>query len=94
MHGVKDWSIIEYEVGRYKPDYLDDKDAFKPYQPETKKLAWYIINHDFNSGKIEAVNLFEYNWVFLESLLEAKRKYKDNFIDFAEAVRSALQHEF
>lgn len=94
MNRIKDWSVIEYEVGRYKPQYFDDKDTFKPYQPETKKLTWYIINYDFNSRKIEAVNLFEYNWVFLKSLLEAKKKYKDSFIDFAEEVRSALQHEF
>ena len=101
MRDSKDWSYFDYHVGRYLPfgwEWNDIvKDDFKPYKPNsvntTKgKLSWYVFNEDGN--EIVPIDIFEYNWVFLTDLLNIKKKYGDDFIKFADATRSALQHEY
>lgn len=102
MRENKDWSYFTYEVGRYLPwgwewnNPEKDKD-FKPYEPDSvnttkKKLSWYVFNEE--NGKIIPVDIFQYNWVFLVDLVNIKKKYKDDFVKFADATRSALQHQY
>lgn len=79
----KDFSYYTYEVGR------------ENYKPETKKLVWNVFYCDFNSKDIKPINLFEYNWVFLEKgLLYAKKHYANDYNKFAEHIRRWLQHEY
>ena len=73
------------------PSWGDNEKAFKPYKEDKSKLVWNVFNEE--NGQIICINLFEYNWVFLkDGLLVAKKKYKDNFEEFAEHVRSWLQY--
>jgi len=98
---VADWSYFEFEVGRYLPpgwEYgstLREK-GFKPYKPiqDGKRLVWFVFAEDGTSRGIVPVNLFEYNWVFLHSLVRIKRKYGKDFVKFADSVRSALMSEY
>lgn len=102
MREFKDWSYFEFDVGRYLPwgwewNREEEKD-FKPYKPNSvnttkNKLTWYVFNEDRN-GEIIPVDIFQYNWVFLVNLVKIKRKYGDDFIKFADATRTALQHEY
>lgn len=102
MREFKDWSYFTFEVGRYLPwgwewDCPEKDKDFKPYKPNsvnttTKKLTWYVFNEE--NGKIIPVDIFQYNWVFLVDLLNIKKKYKDDFVKFADATRSALQHQY
>ena len=106
MREFKDWSYFTYDVGRYLPwgwewNNPEKNRDFKPYKPNSvntteKKLAWYVFNEEprGTGGKIVPVNIFEYNWVFLVDLLNIKKKYKDDFVKFADATRSALQHQY
>lgn len=105
MRTSKDWSYFNYEVGRYLPwgwEWGDPEEKdFKPYKPDSvnttkNKLAWYVFNEESRGtrGKIVPINIFEYNWVFLKGLLDAKKKYGKDFIKFADRVRSCLQHEY
>lgn len=88
-----DWSDIKFKKGRYLPSWGDDEKAFKPYKEDKSKLVWNIFNKE--NGQIVCINLFEYNWVFLrDGLLEAKKKYKDNFEAFADHIRRWLSHEY
>lgn len=88
----KDFSYYTFEVGRYTATTFDDK-SFVPYKPNKSKLIWNVFNEE--NGKIKVINLFEYNWVFLwEGLLYAKKHYSEDFVKFAENVRSKLQHEY
>ena len=92
-----DFDYYTYKVGRYKPyEWLneDAKRDFVPYKAEINKLVWNIFAEDVNSGKIKVYNLFEYCWPFLVDLVKIKKKYKDNFIEFAEDVRSTLQYYY
>lgn len=96
-----DWSYFEFEVGRYLPsgwEYdspLKEK-GFKPYKPiqDGKHLVWFVFAEDGPGNDIVPVNLFEYNWVFLQDLVRIKRKYGKDFVKFADSVRSALMHEY
>ena len=92
----QEWSDITYNRGRYLPKSYYSEEAkkkFKPYKEDTFKLVWNVFNED--NGEIVPINIFEYNWRFLkEGLLVAKKKYKDNFEEFAEHIRSWLQHEY
>jgi len=95
MTKKKEFNYFTYKVGRYLPTPFDDLETFVPYKSETKKLVWNVISYDFVTKEIAPINLFEYNWVFLrDGLLYAKKHYSDNFIKFAECVRSSLQHEY
>lgn len=95
MNNKREFSYYTYEVGRYLPSFYEDKKTFVPYVSETKKLVWNVIDYDFNAQKVRPINLFEYNWVFLkDGLLYAKTHYSNNFIKFADHVRSWLQHEY
>lgn len=79
------WTDITYRKGRY-----DDK--FNSYKEDKTKLVWNVFNEC--NGEICPLNIFEYNYKFLEDLLSAKRKYKDNFEAFAEHVRKSLQYYY
>ena len=104
MRKHKDWSYFELDAGHYLPwgwdwpTYEGSKDkSFKSYKPNSintisKKLSWYVFNEE--NGKIVPVDIFQYNWVFLVDLVNIKKKYKDDFIKFADKVRAALQHEY
>lgn len=92
MRTKQDWSDITYHKGRYIKDYLDTDD-FKPYKEDKSKLVWNVFNEE--NGEIVPINIFEYNWVFLkDGLLEAKKKYKNNFEAFADHIRRWLSHEY
>ena len=94
MRTTREWSEITYNKGRYLPKsyYSEEaKKGFKPYKEDKTKLVWNVFNEE--NGEIVPINIFEYNWVFLkDGLLVAKKKYKDNFEEFAEHVRSWLQY--
>lgn len=97
MEEKKDWSYFQYKVGRYEPYYSaseEEKKKFKPYEPNNKFLKWYVFDHDFNSKEIYPVNVFELSITFIRGLLIAKKKYKDNYIKFAETIRSYLQYSY
>lgn len=79
------WTDITYRKGRYDAE-------FKPYKEDKTKLVWNVFNEC--NGEICPLNIFEYNYKFLEDLLIAKRKYKDNFEKFAEEVRKSLQYYY
>jgi len=80
---MEGFAYYEYEVGR------------ENYKPETKKLVWNVFHYSHKTHKIEPINLFDYNWVFLrDGLLYAKKHYKDDFNKFAEHIRLSLQHEY
>jgi len=90
-----DFSYYTFEVGRYLPNYLDNRKTFTPYKPETKKLVWNVFHYDFNNKKVTPINLFEFNWVFLvDGLLYAKKHYANDFIKFANHIRTELQCEY
>jgi hypothetical protein len=89
------WTDIEFYTGRYFPSSFaseEDKQNFKPYKEDKSRLKWNVFNE--SSGEIKVINIFEYSYTFLKDLLEAKRKYKDNFEQFADKVRSSLQYCF
>lgn len=85
MKTRQSWTDITYRKGRYD-------DEFNPYKEDKTKLVWNVFNEC--NGEICPLNIFEYNYKFLEDLLIAKRKYKDNFEKFAEEVRKSLQYYY
>lgn len=85
MKTKQSWTDITYRKGRYD-------DEFNPYKEDKTKLVWNVFNEC--NGEICPLNIFEYNYKFLEDLLTAKRKYKDNFKEFAEYVRKSLQYYY
>ena len=85
MKTRQSWTDITYRTGRYD-------DEFNPYKEDKTKLVWNVFNE--RNGEIFPINVFEYNYKFLEDLLAAKRKYKDNFEKFAEEVRKSLQYYY
>lgn len=85
MKTKQSWTDITYRKGRYD-------DEFNPYKEDKTKLVWNVFNEC--NGEICPLNIFEYNYRFLEDLLIAKRKYKDNFKEFAEHVRKSLQYYY
>lgn len=95
MKTNQSWSDIEFAKGRYLPRPFcteEEKKVFKPYKEDKSKLVWNIFNE--RNGEIFPVNLFEYNYKFLEDLLKIKKKYKDSFEEFANAVRDSLQYYY
>ena len=93
MRTKQEWTDITYNKGRYVPRFYDDAKTFKPYKEDKSKLVWNIFAEE--QGEIVPINIFEYNWCFLkDGLLVAKKKYKDNFEEFADHIRSWLQHEY
>jgi hypothetical protein len=94
MSTRQSWTEITYSKGRYLPkSYCSDeaKKDFIPYKEDRSKLVWNVFNEE--NGEITPINIFEYNWVFLEEgLLVAKKKYKDNFEAFADHIRNWLQY--
>ena len=93
MRTKQEWTDITYNKGRYVPRFYDDAKTFKPYKEDKSKLVWNIFAEE--QGEIVPINIFEYNWSFLkDGLLVAKKKYKDNFEEFADHIRSWLQHEY
>lgn len=97
MRSKKDWSYFEFEVGKYEPYYCssdEEKKNFVPYKPQTKKLEWFVFEEDFNAKKIVPLNVFEGSTNFISGLLYAKKKYKNDYLKFAEEVRMSLQHAY
>ena len=89
------WMDIEFHTGRYFPNPFageEEKKNFKPYKEDKSRLKWNVFNE--SGGEIKVINIFDYSYTFLEALLVAKRKYKDNFEQFADHIRSSLQHQF
>lgn len=82
MKTRQSWTDITYRKGRYDAE-------FNPYKEDKTKLVWNVFNEC--NGEICPLNIFEYNYKFLEDLLTVKRKHKDNFEEFAEHVRKSLQ---
>lgn len=85
MKTRQSWTDITYRKGRYDAE-------FNPYKEDKTKLVWNVFNEC--NGEICPLNIFEYNYKFLEDLLTAKRKYKNNFEGFAEHVRKSLQYYY
>ena len=85
MKTRQSWTDITYRKGRYDAE-------FNPYKEDKTKLVWNVFNEC--NGEICPLNIFEYNYKFLEDLLTAKRKYKDNFEEFADYVRKSLQYYY
>ncbi len=85
MKTKQSWTDITYRKGRYDAE-------FNPYKEDKTKLVWNVFNEC--NGEICPLNIFEYNYKFLEDLLTAKRKYKDTFEEFAEHVRKSLQYYY
>jgi hypothetical protein len=85
MKTRQSWTDITYRKGRYDAE-------FNPYKEDKTKLVWNVFNEC--NGEICPLNIFEYNYKFLEDLLIAKRKHKDNFEEFAEYVRKSLQYYY
>ena len=83
METRQSWADITYYKGRYD-------DEVKPYKEDKTTLVWNVFNEQ--DGEILPINIFEYNYKFLEDLLIAKQKYNDNFEKFAEEVRKSLQY--
>ena len=83
METRQSWADITYYKGRYD-------DEVKPYKEDKTKLVWNVFNEQ--NGEILPINIFEYNYKFLDDLLVAKQKYSDNFEKFAEEVRKSLQY--
>ena len=95
MYTKQSWSDIEFAKGRYLPrDWAteEEKKTFKPYKEDKSKLVWNVFNE--RNGEIFPVNIFEYNYKFVEDLLTAKKKYKDNFEEFANYIRESLQYYY
>jgi hypothetical protein len=95
MRTKQAWSEIEFLKGRYFPcKVASDAEikAFKPYREDKSKLVWNVFNE--RNGAVFPVNIFEYNYKFLEDLLVAKKKYKDNFEEFANYIRESLQYYY
>jgi hypothetical protein len=95
MRTKQSWTDIEFSVGRYFPRFFAseaEKKNFKPYKEDKSRLKWNVFNE--SDGHIKVINLFDYNYTFLTGLLEAKRKYKNDFSHFADKVRTSLQHCF
>jgi hypothetical protein len=95
MKTKQSWSDIEFSKGRYLPrPYATETEKvdFKPYKEETSKLVWNVFNE--RNGKIFPINLFEYNYRFVEDLLKIKAKYKDSYAEFANEVRQRLQYYY
>ena len=85
MKTRQSWTDITYRKGRYDAE-------FNPYKEDKTKLVWNVFNEC--NGEICPLNIFEHNYKFLEDLLTAKRKYKNNFEGFAEHVRKSLQYYY
>jgi hypothetical protein len=85
MKTRQSWTDITYRKGRYDNE-------FNPYKEDKTKLVWNVFNEC--NGEICPLNIFEYNYKFLEDLLIAKRKYKNNFEEFVEHVRKSLQYYY
>lgn len=83
METRQSWTDITYYKGRYD-------DEVKPYKEDKTKLVWNVFNEQ--NGEILPINIFEYNYKFLDDLFVAKQKYNDNFEKFAEEVRKSLQY--
>ena len=95
MYTKQSWSDIEFSTGRYLPrDWVteEEKKNFKPYKEDKSKLVWNVFNE--RNGEIFPVNIFEYNYKFVEDLLTAKKKHKDNFEEFANYIRESLQYYY
>ena len=95
MRTKQSWSDIEFTKGRYVPREFAteaEKKAFKPYKEDKSKLVWNVFNE--RNGEVFPINIFEYNYKFLEDLLTAKKKYKDNFEEFANSIRDSLQYYY
>lgn len=94
MRSKQTWSEIIYSKGRYLPKSYYSEEAkkeFVPYKEDKSKLLWNIFVED--NGAIVPVNIFEYSRRFLEDgLLVAKKKYKNNFENFAAYIRESLQY--
>ena len=97
MFDRKDWGYFQFKVGRYEPYYFaseEEKKKFVPYKPQNKKLEWFVFEEDSNAKEIVPLNVFEGSISFIYGLLEAKKKYKDNYLKFAEEVRSCLSYSY
>lgn len=97
MNDKKDWSYFEFEVGRYEPFIFaneEEKKAFIPYKPDNKTLEWYVFYHDWNSNEICPTNVLIHSSKFVDGLFKAKRKYKNDYIKFAEEIRMSLQYAY
>lgn len=95
MKTKQSWNDIEFIKGRYLPRPFcteEEKKAFKPYKEDKSKLVWNVFNE--RNGEVFPVNIFEYNYKFIEDLLKIKKKYKDSFEEFASAVRDSLQYYY
>ena len=71
MQDNKDWSYFMFDVGSEK------------YKPNTKRLEWYVFNHDHNAHEIIPVNVFHHSLYFMEGLIEAKK-------NMAKIIRNLL----
>lgn len=86
----KDYNYYTYYVGRYLPyEFMPEESRAKfiPYVEDNSKLVWNVITR----GGV--YNIFDH-YSFCKGLLEVKKKYKDDFIQFAEHVRKELSYDY
>lgn len=82
MQDNKDWSYFMFDVGS------------ENYQPNTKRLTWYVFNYDHNAHEIIPVNVFHHSLYFMEGLIDAKKKYGKGFKQFSSRVRDILRYSY
>ena len=60
---------------------------------KNKELVYNVYIEDFNSKKIKVFNIFN-SYRFYEDLLKINKKYKDNFEEFSQQVKSSIMYSF
>ena len=61
---------------------FEKEPGFVPYKHQTKKLEWYVFENNINARKIMPLNVFEGSVSFIEGLLYAKKKYKNDLYNW------------
>lgn len=61
------------------------------------ELCWNVFVEDVNQKKIVLVNIFHYNWVVTNNIIDIYNKHKKNPMtpaEFGDKVRKAIMHEY
>lgn len=64
---------------------------------KTKDLSWNVIWYNINTNKFETINIFNFNWVFKNDLIDICKKHKKSafsYEDFCEEVRRKLSYSY
>lgn len=72
----------------FEPEELIDKEC---------PLCWNVFVENINARKIEICNIFNYNWVFRNGLINIYKEHKKSPMDketFLKRVQDELRHEY